>query len=467
MTIHVSNFYNARGGIIFPIDFGDAKTLENNLENDTSVEWSGILFLLLFSTLHLTIYLLRKRELAFYYSSLFMLCSAIMIMTRGERRLLLREFPNLPFEFYFRLQDSATCFAVIFILLFVITILPELMKKKHLLYLISPILSYAIALIIFPARSLSGIQYLFFYYIDILLLGIVFRLIYLILKKSWLISKNEMVVLCLMFFFLLVFATSGSIDVLFFSNSNILNRIGLLGYVILMNVFLALRLINRTDEAIQAAQNVKMAMNRAMENEMNYLQAQIKPHFLYNAISNIIALCYSNGERAAHLLTMLSSYLRYIFQSGKSAQVNFLQKELDLIDAYVELEKARFGDRLTYSYQIEDSIKPDEVKIPSLLIQPLVENAIRHGLFEKQGAGHVSLHVSKKGRELWIYVIDDGVGMTEDQCKKLMEGHSPSSGIGFTNVIRRVRELSKGNIHLHSKVGEGTTITLVLPMEEK
>lgn len=467
VTIHVSNFYNARGGIVFPIDFGDALSINKDSQNDLSMERIGIFLFLLFSTFHLTIFLLRKKEVAFFYSGLFLLCSAVYLMTRGETRLLLRKFPNLSFDFYFRLQDSVTFFAVILFLLYILAIMPTFMKKKHLVLLFSPLVIYGIAIVLLPARLLSNWQYVFFFYSDILLLGIFTRLIVMIYKKSWLIAKNEMVILCFMLLFLFMFASSGSFDQLFFSGRNIFNRLGFLGYVISMNVFLSIRLINRTDEAEIAAEQTKRAMNKATENEISFLQTQIKPHFLYNALSNIIAFCYTDGERAAHLLSMLSSYLRYLFQFGKEGHSTLLQQELDIIEAYVELEQARFGERFSYSCKIENSIDCSHIEIPSLLIQPLVENAIRHGLFEKKGIGHVQLIISKKDQFLYIQVIDDGIGMSENQRKELMEGRMIRSGIGFTNVLLRVRQISKGDFSIHSIEGEGTTIELTIPIKEK
>ena len=185
-------------------------------------------------------------------------------------------------------------------------------------------------------------------------------------------------------------------------------------------------------------------MLKAIEYEMAFLQTQIKPHFLYNALSNIISFCYTDGERAAYLLTMLSSFLRYIFETSRDGQFSSLQKELEIIEAYVEVEKARFGERLTFAYDIDPSIAVENVLIPSLLIQPLVENAIRHGLFNKDGPGHVQVTISLQGQLLSIQVSDDGIGMSTEQYAQLMGGTTSNVGIGFTNVRRRVHDLTQG-----------------------
>lgn len=208
----------------------------------------------------------------------------------------------------------------------------------------------------------------------------------------------------------------------------------------------------------------KEAMNKAVANEMAFLQAQIKPHFLYNALSSIISFCYTDGEKAGHLLTMLSTYLRSIFGSSKENVQATLEKELEIIKAYVEIEQARFGERLTVQIDIDEELDMSKVELPSLLIQPLVENAIRHGIFEKQGEGRVGIVIQKLPQMLQIKVIDNGVGMTKVQIEMLMEGKIvSSSGIGFSNVLRRVREIQQATLTMTSEVNEGTTILLNLP----
>ncbi|CAM5334693.1 Histidine kinase OS=Lysinibacillus sphaericus OX=1421 GN=LS41612_05170 PE=4 SV=1 [Lysinibacillus sphaericus] len=218
---------------------------------------------------------------------------------------------------------------------------------------------------------------------------------------------------------------------------------------------------------LSAISLTKEAMTNAIEHEMNFLQAQIKPHFLYNALSSIISFCYTDGERAGHLLTMLSTYLRYIFDSGKEGHRATLEKELEIIQAYVEVEQARFGSRLSVVIEIDESIDTAKVEVPSLLIQPLVENAIRHGIFEKEGNGCVIVKIEKEENFLVVQIIDDGVGMTAEQVAALTMGKNISSnGIGFTNVLRRVKELPKASLMIQSKLDEGTTMILKQPLKE-
>ncbi len=820
ITIHASNFYNTRGGIVLPIDIGDAELMKEDVHRDLSLEWTATLCLLLFSMFHLTIYLLRAKDEAFLYSGLHFLMLAIVIVLRGER-LLIREFPSFPFDLYFRLQDTFTFVTSILLIVFIVKMIPSIMKQKTLFLLFLPILLYVFLNIILPARTVSVAQFGFFYYNDLLFLGIIVRIFYLTVKKRINIQKNEAIILMLMLMFLAIFAISSSSDNLYFSGRNNLNRIGLVGFMMAMNVFLGIRLMNRAEESEQltaklqkvndakdaflkvttqdlqrplhdavhlmmsasrehdhqkqgdqlylaeqlmgnmvyllrdlhdftrirfddyaiqlkstnlrmvmlhviqlmqltftkknihineniskqlyvwaheqrltqvlirimteishdtvedslniesiqtgadvllqvrtnresttgnwdrqhssglmmteelilhmnggltydrmesgirftvrlafsefkepvtatehkynipstvfsedqelgtllivdddvvhaevimgmlkdsykvriaytaqealdyyrshpeitmmviddiipgdinslellqqiriqaslmelpilmmisseyprhiemifasgandylmkpfsketlmarlnATEQTKQFMLKAIEYEMAFLQSQIKPHFLYNALSNIISFCYTDGERAAYLLTMLSSFLRYIFETSRDGQSSSLQKELEIIEAYVEVEKARFGERLTYAYDIDPSVAAENVLIPSLLLQPLVENAIRHGLFDKEGPGHVQVTISSHASFLNIRVTDDGVGMSAKLCAQLMEGSTAHLGIGFTNVRRRVHGLTQGNLEISSLPGKGTSIQLMIPMKEE
>ncbi|MEG0259622.1 MAG: histidine kinase, partial [Lysinibacillus sp.] len=225
-----------------------------------------------------------------------------------------------------------------------------------------------------------------------------------------------------------------------------------------------------TKEMLHARLSVMMltkeAMTQAVEHEMAFLQAQIKPHFLYNSLSSIISFCYTDGDRAGHLLTMLSTYLRYIFDSGIERHQTTLERELEIIQAYVIVEQARFGERLVVIYDVDDQIATQDIVMPSLLIQPLVENAIRHGIFEKDGVGQVNVSIRKDGEQLEVTIEDDGVGMSLEQVEILLNGKVTSNqGIGFINVQRRVNELKGGNLSVQSSIGKGTRMTLRLPLK--
>lgn len=207
---------------------------------------------------------------------------------------------------------------------------------------------------------------------------------------------------------------------------------------------------------------MKTSIQEAIRSEHAFHQARIKPHFLYNALSSVISFCYTDGKKAAYLLSMLSQYLRYILDMDRTTLYVPLQRELELIDAYVVIEKARFGERLDFICQVDESLYP--VEIPSLGIQPFVENAIRHGLFEKEERGKVTLTIQAVDSYMKVTIADDGVGMSEELLNQISVGESHDGGIGISNIFKRIHSIPGASVTIDSAWGSGTTVTMHLPL---
>lgn len=210
-------------------------------------------------------------------------------------------------------------------------------------------------------------------------------------------------------------------------------------------------------------QRMKEAVEDAIKIETAFLQSQIKPHFLYNALSIIMSLCYSDGERAGDLLGELSNYLRGSFDIDPHNSIISLKKEISLVKSYVKLEKARFGDRLKVEFSIEE--KTLELRIPALIIQPIVENAIRHGLMKRISGGQVRISIDIKNNELIIIVNDDGVGIPQEKLKTLLDNNISSGSVGLRNVNKRlVNEYGQGLV-IDSIEGQGTEVLTKIPIK--
>ncbi|MBD2846660.1 response regulator [Paenibacillus sp. IB182496] len=202
----------------------------------------------------------------------------------------------------------------------------------------------------------------------------------------------------------------------------------------------------------------------AVRHELAFHQAQIKPHFLYNALSSVISFCYTDGDKAAYLLTMLSQYLRYLLEVDHTEAVATLERELLLIEAYVEIEQARFGDRIDYWSDIESGL--EGALVPPLCLQPFVENAIRHGLFDKEGAGTVSLVIRKRGAEMEVKIADDGAGIPPSRLQRILAGERDAGSLGIANIRKRLETLPGSSLSIRSELGRGTTVTLMIPLEK-
>ncbi|QIB69338.1 response regulator [Aminipila butyrica] len=205
---------------------------------------------------------------------------------------------------------------------------------------------------------------------------------------------------------------------------------------------------------------LKKSLDETLKNELSFLQAQIKPHFLYNAINTIIYFCYTDSEKAATLLSDFSKYLRMIFHVDQRFLLISLKRELELIEAYVAIEKARFEDKIQMVYNIDPELL--QAEIPPLCIQPLVENAIKHGLLQKSEGGTVRLTVEKRAGDIYIEVMDDGIGMTKEKLYALQYGEGENQGIGFSNINQRLKRWSQAQIQIESQRERGTTVTIIM-----
>lgn len=197
-------------------------------------------------------------------------------------------------------------------------------------------------------------------------------------------------------------------------------------------------------------------------NEMAYLQSQIKPHFLYNALSAITAFCYTDSEKAGDLLISLSKYLRIVFNTDKRGELVTLQREMDLVQAYVDIEQARYGERLRTVFEVEESCL--SYTIMPLMIQPLVENAIRHGVMKKAQGGTVRLSIRSSEEMIQIRVADDGAGMSEQQIKEVLSRKETVYGVGLANINQRLGHFADRKLTIESVEGQGTTVTISVPI---
>ncbi len=173
---------------------------------------------------------------------------------------------------------------------------------------------------------------------------------------------------------------------------------------------------------------------RTAEAEVRVLRAQISPHFIYNSLTAIASFVRTDPDRARDLLLDFAEFTRYSFRSH--GRYTTLAEELHSIEQYLLLEQARFGDRLQVKLRVDPEILG--VRIPFLCIQPLVENAVRHGLEGREGPGLISLAALDRGAECWISVEDDGVGNDPAVIRRSLSGE-PGDHVGLANVDERLR----------------------------
>ena len=185
--------------------------------------------------------------------------------------------------------------------------------------------------------------------------------------------------------------------------------------------------------------------------------SQIQPHFLYNALSAISVLCKRDPETAKAAVDSLADYLRANLDSLRFEKLVSFQRELEHTNAYLFIEKLRFGDDL----QVACNIRCNDFMLPSLTLQPLVENAIRHGLCGKEDGGTVTICAEKTETEYLVTVMDDGVGFDPAAIREDGRSH-----VGLENVRERLQLLSGGTLTIASTPGVGTKAVIHLPVKE-
>ncbi|MFH0985385.1 MAG: histidine kinase [Candidatus Omnitrophota bacterium] len=208
-----------------------------------------------------------------------------------------------------------------------------------------------------------------------------------------------------------------------------------------------------------------------LRTQLLFLQAQLNPHFLFNALNTIASVCGKAGASTAEsLVVKLAGFLRHIL-SRREDHVT-LREELTFIDTYLDLEKARFGDKLKIHRDLTLNDAAWAVKIPLLILQPLVENAIKHGLRPKQGDGTVTISGRVEGDEVEIAITDDGVGKGAEFFSDLLAGRTDKvdgTGIGLRNIEARLRKLysKKQGLSFSGGPGQGTCVKVRFPLQPR
>lgn len=227
----------------------------------------------------------------------------------------------------------------------------------------------------------------------------------------------------------------------------------------------------------EAQINEKELLIRQQEMEFKMLSSQINPHFLYNTLETIRMKAFTAGDReAATAIKLLGKSMRYVLENTGTIFTT-LQEEINHVDGYMQIQHLRFGERIQYEKRLEEKIVLSEYRILPLLLQPVVENAIVHGLEEAEEGGRIVLTIKREVMEekevLVINVEDNGCGMTQEALDKLHEDieirdMGRSKSIGLYNINQRMK-LHYGDgyrVRVYAKPGEGTRVNLTVPVEK-
>ena len=206
--------------------------------------------------------------------------------------------------------------------------------------------------------------------------------------------------------------------------------------------------------SVIAAQEERLA-----QAELRALRAQISPHFIYNALAAVAGEIHTQPDEARELLTDFAEFTRYLFRDGRPYVT--LGEELGHVERYLRLEQARFRDRLHVT--IDPAPETTSVVVPVMSVQPLVENAVRHGVERRAGTGRIQVTARVRGGDVELRVTDDGCGIEPDRIPEVLAGSS--GGIGLSNVDARLRATfgERYALRIESEPGAGTTAVMTVP----
>ncbi|MFN8190807.1 MAG: histidine kinase [Nocardioidaceae bacterium] len=226
-------------------------------------------------------------------------------------------------------------------------------------------------------------------------------------------------------------------------------------------------LIQAADEVAQwvsgqlALAELDASRARLMEAEVRALRAQISPHFIYNSLGAIASFVRTDPDRARELLLEFADFTRYSFR--RHGEFTTLAEELRSIEQYLMLEQARFGDRLKVTLRVAPEVLP--VSVPFLCIQPLVENAVQHGLEGRAHGGLVTIIAQDRDREAVITIEDDGQGEDPERVRAALAGATTTDSVGLGNVDERLRRAfgDEYGLVVETAPGAGTKVTVRVP----
>jgi two-component system, LytTR family, sensor kinase len=217
------------------------------------------------------------------------------------------------------------------------------------------------------------------------------------------------------------------------------------------------------ERMILAQSREAVLQQQVTEAELRALRSQVNPHFLFNSLNSITNLIVTNPEQAETMTLRLARVFRHVLANSARPLVS-LDEEIDFLKTYLQIEEARFGSRLHVKFSVDPAVAMDP--IPSLILQPIVENALKHGLGPKLDPGHLWITAEACGNQVRLQVEDDGVGPAIGVVR-LNGSNEQSNGVGLENVAQRLRGLygNEGRMTIEVRPAGGTRVTILLPRD--
>ncbi|MCX7922333.1 MAG: histidine kinase [Clostridia bacterium] len=444
IIIHVSNHQYARGGFWYSMYIGGQEGILSLHDSIMGKEIFLLGALLIISLFYFAIFIMRRELKYCLYFACFCVTTIVALDMVGQY-MLLKYLPDISLGTTIFLWYTSANWVLFFLMLYV----NEIFKSRFSKIIVRTYLGIIIASQMLFTFTPSAYYTKFGRVSNITeILGVLFIVIIVAIgirkekKDGWLNIASMTV----------VFATYIH-DILYWMNLITSSY----GEAIYLGLFIFILI-----QMIIQAKRIRQFYDRKTVAELNFLHAQIKPHFLYNAINTFISISRYDIERARDLLINFSNYLRRSFDFKDLSKTTPLKNEVELAKAYVRIEKARFEEELEVNFGVCDDL---EVKVPILILQPVIENAINHGILPKPEGGRVDVAIKTEGNSIKFSVKDNGVGM------KIKKGVEPiknefGKGVGLSNINKRLKRLYGTGLIINSSPGSGTEVIWFIPIKK-
>lgn len=228
-------------------------------------------------------------------------------------------------------------------------------------------------------------------------------------------------------------------------------------YIITVGVFYVITYF----QGLQKKENEKSALTlKNREMQLSLLKSQINPHFFFNTLNSISTLVGSSKEKARKVITQLSDIFRYALDSHGDQLVKLIH-EIEFIENYMRIQHVRFGNRMRFIKKIDTEVLG--MNIPPMILQPLIENAVKYGIAPKEEGGTITLTIQRKTKWVYFEIKDDGMGI---HAKKDLDGNS--SGVGVKNTDQRLRSIygQASKLRIHAR-DDGYTVSFSIPVKDE
>ena len=456
IILHISNFTYARGGAWYTIYFGNSEKINRMSNWIFGMDFFITSCLLLILVYSLILFFLRRNK-----GDLLLLILCIAFIGRtiicGDY-LINYLFPSNSFRGMVWINYITLYWLPGLVLWLICYMYPGSISLKLIKLLFIYATGLTVLTLLLPIRIFTELIYV----IDAIALG---AGIYGVTKMILLAVKRQPDAI-------FISAGGGALIICIFHDelfeNNLINTgymewssMGFLVFAILLQCMFWVLYDRNSRESKRMLLELNKADERERRLELQYLKSQIRPHFINNALNAIISVSRTDTEKSRKLLIEFSKYLQNCYRVQNLDDKVPIQNELSFVHAYVALEQARYPDTLHVEYDVDEIF----LVIPPLTLQPLVENAIIHGVKEKFGDGYVRIYVKDCGSFVKAGVTDNGIGIDSKQAQALLSAEQSSTGIGIFNINRRMKRLYNTGLYLENRPEGGTDAHIIIPKE--